>query len=1773
MNLTILLRLSKAVCIKKTCNEIQCMGDAECRFVNGQSQCLCRNNFFNYPNCEFKERKCTKEENYCGTHAQCRKVSLNRINCLCKYGGRHPHCKSGCESKRDCPGITCSHFYCGNLRERCFIANGNPQCECRFGGFIGDCTSLQIRFSRGNQECENDIECQETYNVDFFCYKGRCIIQGCREDRDCPKLGCSRNGYCNTCQNGGLGHRVCSNQNKKCRLVGKSYECEGKCGECPPNKECQKVRNGYKCKCKNGYLTENCENPCESQCTESPLAECVVNSAGHVSCKCKVFSESYPQCSCRRYCGSKESAHCTNNPFEGYCKCNEGYFGSPPNCKKIVSVINVKCRKKCPRGKKCFITNNGQEICGCLNDDCSPFCSNNCGNGKCVITAAGPSCYCENGSLPPRCEEEPHSECDDCYYGTCQVKDHELVCKCKDSTYSPPFCQKKRCKKRCLNGGVCIIQNGREQCICAFEGKYPNCRNNPCDDIFCDNKLSRCVVENSVPKCQCLSGGALERKCEQINPCVNHSCPGFAFCVVIGSQAQCRCRNGGNYPNCKYICNKDCGENAFCYFDPETQKEGCLCRNEQYGYKNGCKPDPCKVAKSVCPRFSECVSFGNHHRCTCKHGYAGVVPFCYPSCEAIVCESYQRCVITNSRAQCICKEPSLVMPSCKPLSCTSIDCGSNAQCFVDNQGYERCHCTDPNKAYPCCSSEKCNPCSVHYCGSFGKCVIAFNGKAKCICKEGGFYPNCNLQPTCDIICNSKGIALMNSAGICRCFCRNKGAQYPDCEKSCSEGCKGGVCNNGQCECSNPNLVYPDCQQGCNDIDCGGRECKMIGNIPTCMCANGQEPPCFNCREKCKRGQECVNGKCLTACDCSSNSVCVRDPITMEPSCICPNGGRPPNCSNCNCNQGEICIYTGKDSYECVCENDIAGKCKKKCRPEDCPFGKCANSGSGSLCVCHNPSYTYPNCQDCPEGQISALDSSESFVCLCKDFTLPKLGRCDVCKENKDCGSNSKCMYESQTDSYVCSCVNPSLMYPKCDSTCNHPYCPCLDVDCSSNKQCVVVRGQPRCICKDKTSCNTCSQDYLDKCERIGGTCEISNGQEICNCGRYGFDTCLPECDPPCRGGTECVIQYGGLPECKCLRGNCNLIIIPPKVCDLCEGICTKNSDGQDECVCIHGGIPPYCRRVPICDLDCGAGTCQINNNGQQECLCIPSGNICDERSFCTLSGKCQCNYGRRGRKCKPFCNTRCRGQAYCRKELTSGNERCFCTYGGKYPNCNQCNIKCPKHKFCAIVHGNPVCVCKNLSRDCDNVNLIDCEKGKSVFHPASKKLICICESGSRNYDKCDGSCSKRRKCKHNEICTEGGNGNANCECRNPNRQFPNCQLRCEDLNCEQSGGICVQTNTGVTECACANGYSNYPHCKEIQCDCPSNADCAIVGGNFYCICKNGKGTFPHCTVCNSQLSQYCNANNGICIVEDSFEKCICADQGSTGIFPNCGNKPIPQIECQAPCDNCFDGICWDKIKCEEKCNGVCVEKENTGRFYCVCLNGANSDSCAITIPILCNELQCENGNCIISNGRAKCECADLQLSPGSCSRCSDTCEENETCDYNGSCVCAYGGKRRCNNFCNKSCLKDAIQAIDRMGNCLCFCKYGGNQYRKDRCRQTPKCRKPCKNDEICVVDTNGNEICLCRNFRANCDQCAKSCPGGKCGHLEGEEICVCPDGSMDYPNCRTKKKVCPGGKSILNREGDPVCVCKFETYNSIDITVYPDCLKPPRGKQQDLEDL
>merc|ERR1711915_936679 len=876
-------------------------------------------------------------------------------------------------------------------------------------------------------------------------------------------------------------------------------------------------------------------------------------------------------------------------------------------------------------------------------------------------------------------------------------------------------------------------------------------------------------------------------------------------------------------------------------------------------------------------------------------------------------------------------------------------------------------------------------------------------------------------------------------------------------------------------------------------------------------------------------------------------------------CICKNR-RFSNFPECNdvvnpcqyfkCGREEKCLVINGEAT-CVCKNGESRPpyCddRKLCGPEhqkacEEKNGKCVIMHLNPTCICKSESGTFPHCGETPLPGCTEQSCVNGYCknnrCICKKKDIPCGHQGTICLESGDC-----------------VCLNGKK--PPCGGGCNKQNCKngyCKNDECICKKKDIPC-GRHGGVCTESGDC-VCLNGKEPPCGGGVGCNEYScingncvNNECVCKYGGYP-----PNCkDPPICGGKKCPNGYCKNDECICIKkdipcgrhggkcsesGDCLCQNGGTPPCHIpCEERCPNGICENDQCsVCLHGGIPPLCGEPPPgpCKYkDCGKGKCIVNEEGIAVCVCSTEVRCGPTEGYCSLSGKCECTDGSNP-PCKNDCGTKVCDPKWetCLKDVETGKEFCKCLYGGQPGKCKNCDKICKENQVCVLTEGGKsVCKCKDSSsEECpDECRHKKCEQGKCVKIDGQEK--CVCHDNSRNYPDCDGPCSLIN-CINGKCVTV--NGQAKCVCYDGSDNHPDCNY-CDKLRCHEKGEKCVESKERPRyyECVC----ENYPNCEPTPCDCPPDARCVYQGGKVYCQCKNGEGVFPKCKYdpCNSDLIEYCEQNNGECMVENSLGNCICK-QGFFGLFPDCQTTPTTPV-------------------CSETCRGKCIYNEEMQTEECICTNGG--------IPPLCLQVctkHCGNAHCIIdAEGVQKCVCDDPNLDPPYCfNSCQNRCQEGEICDKNGECICGSSGQEKtCRPICTKKCGKfaECYKAYSPIKE-HCRCLYGGFY---PNCKQY-NCKKACKKDEVCSINPiTGREECKCRSLQTNCKACTLRCKTNeKCVLEKGKKKCICKDNSSDDicdGPCTTK--TCPGGKCIVNSQGQAKCICGFET--SSRNSKYPRC--------------
>lgn len=239
---------------------------------------------------------------------------------------------------------------------------------------------------------------------------------------------------------------------------------------------------------------------------------------------------------------------------------------------------------------------------------------------------------------------------------------------------------------------------------------------------------------------------------------------------------------------------------------------------------------------------------------------------------------------------------------------------------------------------------------------------------------------------------------------------------------------------------------------------------------------------------------------------------------------------------------------------------------------------------------------------------------------------------------------------------------------------------------------------------------------------------------------------------------------------------------------------------------------------------------------------------------------------------------------------------------------------------------------------------------------------------------------------------------------------------------------------------------------------------------------------------------------------------------------------------------------------------------------CKCPNGLNQ----ITIKnrLICQDtpsnssnctIQCNQGKCEISNGKAKCNCP-IDFDGDFCEhyRCSGFCKNHGTCFVDVStyktddrrkpplkCKCPknWTGNQceitlvGCHETCHNG-AKCILSANHTKTECICAAGYYG-----DSCQNCDEL--VCENSGICMKDKNGRPFCQCSHDYTG-DRCEKNVCEGYCsGHGKCESrlglgtFCECDHG---YWGKQCQSDSCMGyclngGTCTVNNDNAKICQC------------------------------
>ncbi|KHJ48489.1 Kazal-type serine protease inhibitor domain protein, partial [Trichuris suis] len=433
---------------------------------------------------------------------------------------------------------------------------------------------------------------------------------------------------------------------------------------------------------------------------------------------CKVGWDRMPRCRCSDRCSMELKPVCASNNktyrnvcfmniescrlyqelsvlYEGFCKPNYG------PCKKL----------NCAFGQTCSKAVDGRYTCMC-QFNCQPVFNPVCGKGG--ITYDN-----ECQLLKAACEENRNSSLQ--YAGLC------LVSECA--------------RKRCPNGGKCVLRNGKAVCVC------PLC-NYVYDPVCASNRLTY-ENECEMRRHACLSQEKLFVLYKGIcGGCENMICDYYAQCVSEPTgYAECRCpsvddckmdnvtvcgTDGITYPNMCALKLTACKKQAFVMV---ASKGSCdYCRGKRCDHRGSCSDGNC-TCPSHClrPILKEMVCASDGHL------YPSICYMRKAACrKAIVlqamplerCNRNSRIVVDNMNGNipCLCNRLGSLNEVCDKYG------KCNCRSHVIGEQCDQCEPGFWGFRLNTGSSVGCIPCNCSSIGSLRNDCEQTSGR--CVCKPG-----------------------------------------------------------------------------------------------------------------------------------------------------------------------------------------------------------------------------------------------------------------------------------------------------------------------------------------------------------------------------------------------------------------------------------------------------------------------------------------------------------------------------------------------------------------------------------------------------------------------------------------------------------------------------------------------------------------------------------------------------------------------------------------------------------------------------------------------------------------------------------------------------------------------------------------------------------------------------------------------------------------------------------------------------------------------------
>ena len=837
-------------------------------------------------------------------------------------------------------------------------------------------------------------------------------------------------------------------------------------------------------------------------------------------------------------------------------------------------------------------------------------------------------------------------------------------------------CDTKKCNESNCHNGNCT-DNGECQCYSGFSGD--TCKEHECNGTWCHNG-GLCKDD----QCECEGTGHTGKSCEiKINFCQNVTCGPRQECMNMSMNYTCICKKGFIGPRCENEnstttlptdpTNVTLCENKGLYMDGH-----CDCNGTGYmGKFCEIKIDFCKNV--TCGPRQECMNMSMNYTCICKKGFIG------PSCEN---ENSTTELPTDPTNVTLCKNKGLYVDGhcdCDGTGhmgkfcenkidfCQNVTCGPTQECMnmtlnytcICKKGFIGPRCKNENSA----TELPTNPTNVTLCNNKG-----LNGDAHCDCNGTGYTgKSCEIKiDFCKNVTCGPRQECMNLTLNYTCACK-EGYTGPTCDNEIkitpvsANPNNATLCKNkgrivdGHCDCNGTGYMGKFCEikiDFCKNVTCGPRqECMNMSMNYTCICKKGFIGP------------RCENA--------NSTTELPTDPTNVT---MCNNKGQNVD-GYCDCNGTG---YTGKSCELKIdfCQNVTCG-----------PRQECMNMTMNYTCICKK-GFIGPRCEN--ENSTKALPTDPTNVTLCNNKGQNVDGHCDCngtgytgksCElkidfcQNVTCGPRQECM--NMTMNYTCICKK-GFIGPRCENENGTPALPtdptnvtlcnneglngdghcdcngtgytgksceikidfCKNVTCGPRQQCMNMRLNYTCECKEGYTGPTCENEI-----KITPVSANPNNATLCkNKGRIVDGHC--DCNGTGYMGKFCEIK---IDFCK------NVTCGPRQEC--------MNMSMNYTCICKKGFVGPSCENEN--------STTGLPTDPTNVTLCKNKGLYVD--------GHCDCDgTGHMGKFCDikiDFCkNVTCGPRQQCMNMTL--NYTCACKEGYTGPTCeNEINItRTPLHQ-------------------------------------------------------------------------------------------------------------------------------------------------------------------------------------------------------------------------------------------------------------------------------------------------------------------------------------------------------------------------------------------------------------------------------------------------------------------------------------------------------------